>query len=84
MLAAWAGVFVAACGGGKAPEAQTQTQTQTVPQGGAGGESGGGDVEVSCGAANCRSRRPPYECPEDQQPCPAPPYGAPPMDDTIV
>lgn len=80
-LAAWAGLVLGACGGGGA------AGDDVAPEGSSGGEGAEGDAEASC-AGHCgshhrrRSHPPCMDDPED--PCPAPPYGAPPADELLV
>lgn len=79
MLAAWAGLFVAACGGGQA----ASDEGDRIPEGSSGGEGGGADAEASC-AGRCGSHHRPACMDDPVDPCPAPPYGAPPIDDPLV
>src|SRR5690606_40842510 len=83
-LAAWAGLFAAACGGaadGQAvPEGTSGGEGGAVPDGSSGGEGG---AEAWC-AGICGSHHD-AECSGDpEEPCEVPPYGAPPIDETIV
>lgn len=94
MLAAWAGIFVASCGGGQAIEGDDANASSSGDESNASqengvphGESGGGELpsgeEASC-AGRCGSHHHPPCMDDPVDPCPAPPYGAPPLDDSLV
>ena len=65
-----------------APDDTADTAGGDVAHGEGGGLQELGDQEVSC-AGRCGSHHNP-PCMQDDPPCPAPPYGAPPVDDLIA
>jgi len=84
-------LLLGACGGGDATADDADDGTgsgggEVVDDGGGDGDDldgdGSPDAEASC-AGVCGSHHHP-ECMDDDPPCPAPPYGAPPADAVIV